>query len=168
MRVSYTFSVDGTLRFSPEFAFNYKNKHYEFIEKSGFISAIRISHQVNDKKDWPTIDYNHPSDIQNIAINTQALDFIICETRKLKEYLSLFGVLAIDINHPEIEWHPENNIEKKELKLHKYQKNLGKIEPQRIPILPSDIMARCIIAAYENPKTQVAIVFFRKGQEGML
>lgn len=163
MIVKYKYSVDGDLRFQEDLLFDFKGRRYEFeSDDKCFLKSISVSVQADVDKYAPKVTplANQKAKL-HIEIKEPASNFIKEETRNLEGLLSLFGINEIDLSYPEILWIPENEEEKSKIQLPSFKAGINKDKPLS-ELLPPDIMARAIIASFDNFEWQIPFTFYRK------
>lgn len=164
MIVKYKYFVDSDIRFQADIMFEFKGRNYEFeLDNKGFLIGILVSIKADADQYAPQISIlNDDNAKYHIHIKDVPGSLSIKEEiRNLEGMLSLFGMNEINLSYPEISWIPECEDEKAKINIPKYRVDTNKEKPLS-ELLPSDIMARALIAAYDSFEWQIPFTFYRK------
>jgi hypothetical protein len=113
MRCKFTFSVHGTLTLDEDFPIETKFHRYEFVREENLVTHIAVSLSVPNKSDWPGMVMNPALGVKlGLRFSTPQLPFVQLELRTLQGALAPYGVRAIDLEEPLIEWLAENDEER--------------------------------------------------------
>lgn len=164
MKCRYCFKIYGKIKIAVNEPISIRGKLFEFKTENGVIKHICVTVPVTNKADWPTITPSSKPGVNGeIKISSPYLLTIQNELRNVEGLLSFYGLRSIDIQMPEIEWIPDSEEEKKELKLYSFKQSYSEIDVSELPPLSFDLVARTVIAASDANEIEVPLSFFRKG-----
>lgn len=72
-----------------------------------------------------------------LGVNTPHLPFVQLEPRTLQGALAPYGVRAIDVEEPLIEWLPENDEERRQIGFSNYTRRSTRPDPIASSLFPS-------------------------------
>ena len=174
MKVRYTFDVRGQLQVEPGLVFLYEGYEFEFLIQKSSVRALRVTIPNTPEEHWPavldsmtsdaklTIDAREPSEASLVERNVM----------NLAGLLAPYGIHGIDTDRLYIDWIPETEEEKDKLKITSFSRLRPDEEAawhlQMMPnILPTDMVARCILAAAGSTNKQIPLTFFSRGREDL-
>jgi hypothetical protein len=164
MKCQYRFQVHGFIRPQRVLPIRSKFYYWEFELEQGLLKNIVVTVQLKDASAWPIITQDPKPGVRlGIQVKSDDLPFIQAELRTIQGLLSLFGVRSIDIQNPEVEWIPENEEERSALKLCSFKHSTGDPQPETIPPLPFDLLARSVLAANTAYEIEMPLSFHRRG-----
>jgi hypothetical protein len=164
MRCKFTFRVDGTLTLAENFPIETKFYRYEFIREQNLVTHLAVSLPVPNKSDWPEVVPNPAPGVKlELRVNTPHLPFVQLELRTLQGALAPYGVRAIDIEEPLVEWLPENEEERLQIGFNNYSRRSTRPDPNRFMSVPFDLIARAVIATDKLMEFETPLNFFRRG-----
>src|SRR2546422_1383453 len=149
MKCSFRFKVHGILKPVHVASIPIRGVTYDFETEEGLVTHIRATIAVPDKENWPKVlPSSAPGVKYDLHLNTPAiLPFVQRELRAVQGLLCFYGVHAIEIDNPEVEWMPENDIEKAELPIQSFKRKTQGPPPSAFPPIGFDLIARAFIAA---------------------
>lgn len=162
MRCRYKFKVNGKVKPAAFLDFVVQDYKFEFVIDNEFIKYLCISFPVT-KKDIPRLrDSNQPGIKLHMNLTSPRLYEIEKIVRQIEGFWSIFGVKSIDVLEPEIEWIPENDEDRNELKLYSYKLSSA-VKDEDIGPIPFDLLARPIIASVQKKQHDLVLSFYRRG-----
>lgn len=82
--------------------------------------------------------------------------------------MSLYGSAQIAIDSFEIQWIPENDIEKRELPMTEFKETREITQPASQFVLPFDLLERLVVTAIDLQDIELPLSFFRRGRISIL
>lgn len=163
MRCQYKFKLNGQVKPNQNTDFEIDDYRFEFVLKDNLIDYIVVSFPVSHH-DIPQVKESEIPGV-NFSINIVHPRWEELETimRQIEGMWSLWGVESIDISGHEIEWIPENELEKELIQLNNFQAGRHKFTPDEIEPIGFDLLVRPIITAVKDKNHDVVLSFYRRG-----
>jgi hypothetical protein len=164
MKCRYKFKIEGHMKVADLKPVQIRGMNFQFVSEKGLITHLIVTVPANDANDIPKVIENPMPGVKaHINVPSPIYLFVKREVRAIEALLSVFGLHSIDVNNFEIEWLPENEEERKKLKISRFATYRGEIDPSDQPPLSFDLVARSIIAADDAVAIETSLNFFRKG-----
>lgn len=165
MRAVYYFPVEGQIKPSQNLLIQLEHWTLTWRIENDLVTHLIVEVELQSQDDWPIIeDSSDPNIAQIIDPKAPHLPFIQMQLQTLQGALSLFGLKRIDWERFEIEWFPDNDEEKENLKLFSYKREPRSLEPHEIRQLPVDIIARAALSEPDLYGIKTILNFFRRGR----
>lgn len=116
MKCRYYFSANSTLTSTAANVLRNTDFEYEFIQNNTLIVGITVTTKI-EPSEWPEITTDQQGKLSHLDPKTPRLLEIETSLRVIEGILSVYGSISIDFEHPNIEWIPENEDERKVLQL---------------------------------------------------
>lgn len=163
MKCKYRFKVNGSLKLAVSRPVPISGLLYEFDILNSLITHICVTIPIGEA-DLPTIVEKPSLGVKyHLNITSPGIALIQMELRAIEGLLSMYGLKSIDIQNPEIEWLPETDTEKQQLKIFNFKITYREINDSEVPPIPFYLLASSIIAASKAHDIETFLSFYRKG-----
>lgn len=162
MKCVYTFRVRSHLKLSHTSPIPLGSTLYELIADSqGVLASVRATISLPNQSNWPQWHGESP---KTLRIN-DSLQLVIIQQqlRMVQGILSFVGIERIDVQNPEIEWHPDNDEERKALGINRFKYSRGKPDFSDAEPTEFDIIARAFFVAQIELSLEKPLNFYRHG-----
>ncbi|MBD3229639.1 MAG: hypothetical protein GF329_15770 [Candidatus Lokiarchaeota archaeon] len=163
MKCRYRFPVRSQTKVLIKHPIKLNDFIFEFqTSKDNIINELWVTFPC-DKKHWPSIVSMKNKDIKaHICIHEPRYGELTNIIRFIESMLSFYGFQSVDLSNRLIEWIPENDSEKKSLKLDSF-----KSEPyfniNNLPIINFSLIVQSLYSYPEAYHIEPSLAFFRRG-----
>lgn len=166
MRYRYTFDVVSRVSLPTPMEFVHRGFTFRVIDRDKRFTEIVVeTPSVQLPPNWKRA----PDPARSIPVFTVPPDpylpAIQNEIRAIRGALTLWGVIDIDADQPDVEFIPENPVEHSELDM--FSMNLKRQPRDQLPMIPPlpDMLVRCVLARNQFARYEIPLEFYRRGSD---
>lgn len=164
MKSKYTFQIKGRLKLPNAFPIKSDGFTFNFVtDRLGIVSSLEVECQCQSE-DWPKLSKNAYGKTE-VDVRSSAWPFIVIKLRGIESLCSIWGIKSIIVDNYRIEWIPDSEEEKSNLKIYNYEVSSLPLSDEELKPVKFPFVGQAVIASWDGEKISTICSFFRRGSE---